>query len=121
MVAAVAASTNAPWKSAERRRPYPAAMQACCVEVPTEFITGWKITRTDCNTRNMRLARIFTETSGFIGDSEEHQLPTTGLRALTQSGEQFQPGIAIGRVHTELFLVGENGPDRVAPRTPINA
>src|SRR5215471_15166298 len=44
-----------------------------------------------------------------------------GLRALTQSGEQFQPGVAIGRVHAYLFLVGENGPDRVAPGTPVNA
>src|SRR5215469_16983013 len=44
-----------------------------------------------------------------------------GLRALTQSGEQFQPGVAIGRVHADLFLVGENGPNRVAPGTPINA
>src|SRR5215475_2546884 len=45
----------------------------------------------------------------------------TGLRALTQSGEQFQPGIAIGRVHADLFLVGENGLDRVAPGTAVNA
>src|SRR5262249_28474578 len=44
-----------------------------------------------------------------------------GLRALTQSGEQFQPGVTIGRVHADLFLVGENGPDRVAPGTPVNA
>ena len=24
----------------------------CCTEPPTEFVTGWKITRTDCNTCN---------------------------------------------------------------------
>src|SRR6476646_5949517 len=45
----------------------------------------------------------------------------TGLRALTQSGEQFQPGVAIGGVHTDLFLVGENGLDRVAPGASVNA
>src|SRR5215475_15279972 len=42
----------------------------------------------------------------------------TGLRALTQSGEHFQAGITISGLHADLFLVGENRFDGVAPRAP---
>src|ERR1044072_2844160 len=45
----------------------------------------------------------------------------TGLRALTQSGEQFQPGITIGRVQADLFLIGLDCPDRSAADTAVHA
>src|SRR6185295_1790821 len=43
----------------------------------------------------------------------------TGLRALTQSGEQFQAGVAIG-LHTDLFLEADDRPHRVAPGTAVD-
>src|SRR4249919_2699174 len=45
----------------------------------------------------------------------------TGLRALTQSGEQFQASVAVGRVHTDFFLVGEDSLDRVAACAAVDA
>src|SRR6187551_42803 len=43
----------------------------------------------------------------------------TGLRALTQSGEQFQARIAIG-LHSDLFLEGDDRPHGVAAGAAVN-
>src|SRR5262245_50105170 len=51
----------------------------------------------------------------------EYMSVSTGLRALTQSGENFQAGIAIDGLHTDLFLIGENGFDSVASGAPVYA
>src|ERR1044071_9028081 len=45
----------------------------------------------------------------------------TGLRALAQSGEQFQPGIAVDRLHTDLPLKCEDRPDGVAAGAAVDA
>src|SRR5215510_2355845 len=44
-----------------------------------------------------------------------------GLRALTQSGENFQARVAVGGLHADLFLVGENGLYGVAAGAPVYA
>src|SRR5690349_5564097 len=43
----------------------------------------------------------------------------TGLRALTQSGEQFQAGVAVW-LHSDLFLVADDRPHRVAAGAAID-
>src|SRR5262245_12268828 len=43
----------------------------------------------------------------------------TGLRALTQSGEQFQASVAVG-LHPGLFLKGDDRPHGVAAGAPVD-
>src|SRR5450631_2774619 len=45
----------------------------------------------------------------------------TGSRALTQPRQHLEAGIAVGRVHADLLLEGEDGLDRVAAGAAINA
>src|SRR5581483_536902 len=59
-----------------------------------------------------------TAASAFAPRANERH--PTGLRALTQSGEQFQAGIAVGRLHSDLLLKGDDGPDRIGTGASVN-
>src|SRR5262245_21927316 len=69
----------------------------------------------------LSLLLLDTVSAGPLPPGGAERRHPTGLRALTQSGEQFQPGIAIGGVHSDLSLVRENGLDRVATGASVNA
>jgi len=44
----------------------------------------------------------------------------TGLRALTQSGEQFQAGVTVGRLHSGLLLERKDGLYRIAANASVD-
>src|SRR3954449_7568066 len=45
----------------------------------------------------------------------------TGLRALTQSGENLETSVTVGRIHADFFLEGDDRLDGVAAGAAVDA